>query len=360
MDLTNQQIKDTYGNVLTIGATAGSPQTGTLQNGEGLNITSATLTGGTVTTSNPLLDMTQTWNDAGVTFTSLKLNVTDTASATASLLLDLQVGGSSKFNVTKAGVVTLGGSATFAKQSASDYIEATTGWSVQVGGSSGAAMTGGQGFSVGPNCAYAFASSNAVSVLDIFLRRDAAGVLAQRNSTNAQTFNIYNTYTDGSNYERGFLKWNSNVLKIGTEALGTGTARRIVIGTLNSTSSVQAIYLGAYSATISDDYGITLSTNNSTRPVRVAGTSGLYVGSSSGVTTPAGGVLAEAYLNAPRLEVDQGFTVATLPTPTVGMIARVTDGDAALTFGNTVVNSGAGATPYLCWYNGSNWTVIGA
>ena len=66
MDLTNQQIKDTYGNVLTIGATAGSPQTGTLQNGEGLNITSATLTGGTVTTSNPLLDMTQTWNDAGV------------------------------------------------------------------------------------------------------------------------------------------------------------------------------------------------------------------------------------------------------------------------------------------------------
>jgi hypothetical protein len=86
-------------------------------------------------------------------------------------------------------------------------------------------MTPNVGFSVGPNSAYAFASGNSITVLDIFLRRDAAGILAQRNSTNAQTFNIYNTYTDGSNYERGFLKWNSNTLDIGTESLGTGSAR---------------------------------------------------------------------------------------------------------------------------------------
>ena len=73
--------------------------------------------------------------------------------------------------------------------------------------------------------------------------------------------------------------------------------------------------------------------------------------------------------NVNRLELDTigsvrvatALTVATLPgTPAVGMIARVTDGDSGLTFGNTVVNSGAGATPYLCWYNGTNWTVIGA
>jgi hypothetical protein len=61
------------------------------------------------------------------------------------------------------------------------------------------------------------------------------------------------------------------------------------------------------------------------------------------------------------VEIATALTVATLPgTPIVGMIARVTDGDSGLTFGNTVVNSGAGATPYLCWYNGTNWTVIGA
>jgi hypothetical protein len=42
------------------------------------------------------------------------------------------------------------------------------------------------------------------------------------------------------------------------------------------------------------------------------------------------------------------------------MISRVTDGDSGLTFGNTVVNSGAGATPYLVYYTGTNWTVIGS
>lgn len=63
-------------------------------------------TGGTVTTSNPIIDATQTWNAGGVTFTGWKLNVTSTASAAASLLLDLQVGGASMLSTTKAGLLT--------------------------------------------------------------------------------------------------------------------------------------------------------------------------------------------------------------------------------------------------------------
>jgi len=62
-----------------------------------------TLGGGTVTTSNPVLNMTQTWNASGTTFTGVKLNVTNTASASGSLLLDLQAGGSSVFNVNPYG-----------------------------------------------------------------------------------------------------------------------------------------------------------------------------------------------------------------------------------------------------------------
>lgn len=60
---------------------------------------------------------------------------------------------------------------------------------------------------------------------DCKLWRDAANVFAQRNSTTAQTFRVYNTYTDGSNYERGVVMWSSNLLLIGTEAAGTGTLR---------------------------------------------------------------------------------------------------------------------------------------
>lgn len=54
------------------------------------------------------------------------------------------------------------------------------------------------------------------------------------------------------------------------------------------------------------------------------------------------------------------YTVATLPSPaTVGNMARVTDGDTGLLWGEIAKNTGGGATPYLVWYNGTNWTVVG-
>ena len=54
-----------------------------------------------------------------------------------------------------------------------------------------------------------------------------------------------------------------------------------------------------------------------------------------------------------------GHTIAGLPTPATGMIARITDGDSALAWGATAINSGSGSTPYMVWYNGTNWTVMG-
>jgi hypothetical protein len=63
------------------------------------------------------------------------------------------------------------------------------------------------------------------SAFDVQLARDAANTLALRNSTNAQTFRFYNTYTDASNYERGTMSWSSNVLTVGTEKSGTGSTR---------------------------------------------------------------------------------------------------------------------------------------
>jgi hypothetical protein len=78
-----------------------------------------TLGGATVTTSSPVIDAAQTWNDGGVTFTGLKFNATDTASAAGSLLMDLQVGGASRFQVTKAGSALFrsGAGATFYRAS---------------------------------------------------------------------------------------------------------------------------------------------------------------------------------------------------------------------------------------------------
>jgi hypothetical protein len=53
-----------------------------------------------------VLNLAQTWNTTG-TPTAIKLNVTDTASNTSSLLMDLQAGGVSKFRVDKSGGITI-------------------------------------------------------------------------------------------------------------------------------------------------------------------------------------------------------------------------------------------------------------
>lgn len=77
------------------------------------NVLPITLAGGTVTVSTPVFQATQTWNAGGVTFTGIDLNVTDSASAAASLLVNLRVGGTSQWRVTKGGATTQLGLGTF-------------------------------------------------------------------------------------------------------------------------------------------------------------------------------------------------------------------------------------------------------
>ena len=72
--------------------------------------TALTLTGATQTTAVPVLNATQTWNNVATTFTGVKLNVTDTTSAAASLLADFQIGGVSKVYFRKDGSLFLKGS----------------------------------------------------------------------------------------------------------------------------------------------------------------------------------------------------------------------------------------------------------
>ena len=56
----------------------------------------------------------------------------------------------------------------------------------------------------------------------------------------------------------------------------------------------------------------------------------------------------------------QAYTVSTLPAPSAaGPLAFVTDGDSGLSWGAAVINSGAGATKYAVWFNGTNWTIFG-
>jgi len=174
------------------------------------------------------------WTDPLVTYTGLKVNVTDTASTAGSSILDLQSGGTSKFRFDKNGTINLPGGASYSGSTITLF-----------SGTVETRPTGGNGYKLSYNgCAFGVltpifigpSTPNINFSLGAGLYSDSQNyTIAQRNGTNAQTYRLYNTYTDASNYERGYLQWNSNVLELGTEGLGTGTARpvRITAATLN-------------------------------------------------------------------------------------------------------------------------------
>jgi hypothetical protein len=187
------------------------------------------LNSGTLTSDAPVT-ISQTWNNAAVAFTGLKFNAAGTSgtnSAAASLLLDLQLGGVSKFSVNKDGSFTVG-------TAYAAVIGGTDRWSF------GSTTTSGRGLFINANSKTVNVSSDfeigwasgtaGDAATDTKLFRDGtANTLALRNGAAAQTFRVYNTYTDASNYERATFSWSSNQLNIGVDYSGSGVARKVAI-----------------------------------------------------------------------------------------------------------------------------------
>lgn len=203
-----------------------NPSTGALAVGP------ITATGGTVTASTPTLNATQTWNSAGTTFNGLFLNVTDTASASTSLLANLQINGSSVFYVDKSGnVITKNGTlldgcifVSSGSAASGDVIFGT-----RLSNGTQKFLCGFTGVSVKNDAYYRWCSGNdALNSPDLYLYRDAAGTLAQYNGTNAQKWRLYNTYTNSTNYERFGIEWSSNVCYAKNANAGTGSARLFI------------------------------------------------------------------------------------------------------------------------------------
>jgi len=175
-------------------------------------------------TGNPLVNWSAVWNNAATTFTGIQFDVTDTASAAGSLLMNLRVGGASRLSVEKDGTLYNNG---FSIGTAAGYrlntngVKAATGTAlyadtagIQISGTNGINFTVGQvGNSAG----------------DLVITRDAADTLAQRRGENPQAFRIYNTFTDVLNYERGALQWQSNELQLRVDGVGTGQNRPLQI-----------------------------------------------------------------------------------------------------------------------------------
>jgi hypothetical protein len=210
-------------------------------------ITGATGTNGeTVTTSKPRVDLTQTWNNVDTTFTGVKFNVTDTASAAGSLLLDLQSGGVSRCSVRKDGFLTTSNGFDTPGNILSRIQPDNTGvWisssNIVLSSAVRLRWTGGNISSAfdpsiyrtGPSQIGIGGSLLLTSFLQFpnstVLNSDGSHQLAQRNGVNAQTFRLYGTFTDASNSRRLALGMTTGgVATIKPEGLGTGASGNVL------------------------------------------------------------------------------------------------------------------------------------
>ena len=112
-----------------------------------------------------------------------------------------------------------------------------------------------------------FGIGNDLGSPDARLYRDDADIWAQRRLTAAQTFRIYNTYTNDSNYERTALGWSGNVFTIAPAAAGTGTLRGMVLGS----SDGSLAFFGGTPVTKPTAYTQTYATADKTHAARLAG-----------------------------------------------------------------------------------------
>lgn len=199
--LTPSDVGVTGSNISVSGLTIAE----TTANEVPLTVSGYSLTG---SGSQSLLDLSGTWNTTG-TPTAISLNITDTASNAASLLMDLQTGGTTRFAVSKTGTIAVG-SGTQTSPAVRSTADADTGmyfsgniimFSADGATRFGLDAVGSVLFSSISSIKWGSAAGSNGGAADITLLRDTTGILAQRNGTNTQALRVYRTFTDASNYE---------------------------------------------------------------------------------------------------------------------------------------------------------------
>jgi hypothetical protein len=301
-----------------------------------------------------IFDLTDTWNNVATTFTAIKMNATDTASAAGSMLIDLQVGGGSKFSVSKSAAAQfLSANLVLGAADAAAPVAQTLSVQSVVAGTSNTAganwtFTASKGTGTGAGGAFLFAGAvpgssgstqNAASTQAQLSYYSAIGqygfYVGSAGAQNAGDIGVYNATRNGV---AGLTIRNANAgasaqtyLTFGNSAAAQSSS--IILNGGNFSGGLGANGLAIVSAaTLALYYGGT-----TTAAVSIPVTSGVvaFGGAIRALTTTVGALPAAA-------------------TAAVGARAFVTD---ALTpvFGSAVAGGGAVAVPV--YSTGAAWNV---
>lgn len=266
---------------------AASPSVYTTQSVATRLLGSTTLSGTTITADAPVLDLAQTWNNAAVSFTAMKLNVTNTASLAASYLFDYQFGSTTRLRLTTAGVLTLGTAAGLGDGSAGtlSILNGTT-TVANFGNANLVLLSRGISFGV------------SIGSQDLFLGRRAAANLrlgaADAAAPVAQTLSVQGVVAGTTNTA------GANLTIAGSQGTGTGAGGSIVFQVAPAGSSGTAQNALADALTINANRSLSVATtmtigdNSGTvgrLNIGVALSQGLFFGNRGSIGTQADGVI---------------------------------------------------------------------
>ena len=195
-------------------------------------ITAKALVGGS------MADLVATWNNVATTFNGIKLDITDTASAAASKLIDLQVGGVTKFNVTKTGATTVAGALTVIGTG-------TLGAALFKGAAKSDSASDGIGYATGAGGAETQLTSKSTGVT----LNKICGTITMNNATLNRETAVSFTLTNSAIAEHDVVVVNIksgatvNAYNVAVTAVNTGSCRIQVHNLLGGTDLSEALVL---------------------------------------------------------------------------------------------------------------------
>jgi len=365
-----------------------------------------TIAGGTITTNNKALTITQTWNLGTTVFDApAVINVTNTLSDVSSRLFDVQGGGTSLFSVMQQAsggalaraIVVVPALSTITTSTNNGQFFIGTGMTLTGSNAAATSLGGsrylgfGAAFNIGGgiNTNYYYGGNTTdiptnLGVTVTVYADDSAvsnrSTLAIANSTTASGLRVYNT-TDSmggapTNFERGVFDWTTNagVLTIGTQKGGTGSNRGIFYSTTVTESggtSPHIFYasgLGSWSAGIGPNHFI-IPRAAFFGFATASGSTPDYTGADLGFGRVAAGLLdiddGQTLGAVAQLRIN-GQTIASLPGGTppacnatyLGARATVNNSSQTLTAAIGAVLStttGTNIVPVFC--DGTNWRI---